>query len=119
VARSLEAFTAEYRKHGHRVLVVAPKFENMPENREFEPDIVHSHHPYLIGGTALRLAIPNKLPLVFTHHTMYEQYTHYVPGDSEALKRFVIQLSTSYANPCSCVFWVPSAFSLNSFSLTT
>jgi len=72
--------------------------------KEFNPDVVHSHHPYLIGGTALRLAIPHKLPLVFTHHTMYEQYTHYVPGNSEALKRFVIQLSTGYANLCNQVF---------------
>jgi len=35
---------------------------------------------------------------------MYEQYTHYVPGDSETLKRFVIQLSTRYANLCNQVF---------------
>jgi glycosyltransferase involved in cell wall biosynthesis len=45
-----------------------------------------------------------ELPLVFTHHTMYEQYTHYVPGDSETLKRFVIKLSTSYSNLCDQVF---------------
>ena len=96
VARSIDALTAEYRKRGHRVLVIAPEFENMPENevdviripaiqhfngsdfsvvlstpgylieaiKEFEPDIVHSHHPYLIGGTALRLAIPHNLPAV-------------------------------------------------------
>ena len=37
VARSVEAFTAEYRKRGHRVLVVAPVFENMPRN---EVDVV-------------------------------------------------------------------------------
>jgi glycosyltransferase involved in cell wall biosynthesis len=38
---------------------------------------------------------------------MYEQYTHYVPGDSETLKRFVADLSTRYANLCNRVF-VPS-----------
>ena len=32
VARSVEAFVAEYRKLGHRVLVVAPEFANMPEH---------------------------------------------------------------------------------------
>ena len=74
----------------------------------FEPDIVHSHHPFLIGSTALRLARQFSLPIVFTHHTMYEQYTHYVPGDSETLKRFVINLSTRYANLCDHVF-APSA----------
>jgi len=136
VARSVEAFTAEYRKRGHRVLVVAPEYENMPENEidviripaiqrfngsdfsvilstpgylteaieKFKPDIVHSHHPFLIGVTAFRMARKYELPLVFTHHTMYEQYTHYVPGDSETLKRFVIKLSTSYSNLCDQVF---------------
>jgi 1,2-diacylglycerol 3-alpha-glucosyltransferase len=41
---------------------------------------------------------------VFTHHTLYEQYTHYVPGDSPTMKRFVIELSTRYANLADQVF---------------
>lgn len=70
----------------------------------FEPDIVHSHHPFLIGSTAARIASTYELPLVFTHHTMYEQYTHYVPGDSVTLKRFAVKLATRYANLCDLVF---------------
>lgn len=70
---------------------------------DFLPDIIHSHHPYLLGDTALRLAAAFKVPIVFTFHTFYEQYTHYVPGDSPALKRFVIALSSGYANLCDCV----------------
>lgn len=73
----------------------------------FEPDIVHSHHPFLIGGTGLRVAHTHHLPLVFTHHTKYEDYTHNVPGDSLVLKRFVKNLATNYANLCDQVF-VPS-----------
>lgn len=72
--------------------------------REFEPDVIHAHHPFLLGATAIRLARAFRVPVVFTHHTMYERYTHYVPGDSPALKRFVIQLSTSFANLCDQVF---------------
>ncbi len=53
----------------------------------FAPDVVHAHHPFLLGNAALRIAYENNLPLVFTHHTLYEQYTHYVPFDSpEALR---------------------------------
>lgn len=136
VTRSVESFTAEYRKRGLRVLVVAPKFENMPEQegdvlrvpaiqnfngsdfsvvlsmpREikaaieaFEPELVHAHHPFLLGDAALRLARARSLPLVFTHHTMYEEYTHYVPGDSRRLRRFAAALSTAYANMCDHVF---------------
>jgi glycosyltransferase involved in cell wall biosynthesis len=136
VARSVEAFTAEYRKRGHRVLIVAPEFPGMPQDEvdvvrinaiqkfnasdfsvalpihpqlgetidDFRPDIVHAQHPFLLGITALRLARHRGLPLVFTHHTLYEQYTHYIPGDSPALKRFAIELATRYANLADQVF---------------
>lgn len=136
VARSVSAFTAEYRRRGHRVLVVAPEFDNQPAGEQdvvrvpaiqrfngsdfaaplpvfsllgdeldsFQPDIVHAHHPYLLGMTAMRIARYRKLPLVFTHHTLYEQYTHYVPADSPAFRRFVIELATRYANLCDQVF---------------
>lgn len=70
----------------------------------FKPDVVHSHHPFLVGGTALRVAHTHDLPLVFTHHTRYEDYTHYMPGDSDLMKRFVKNLATNYANMCDQVF---------------
>jgi glycosyltransferase involved in cell wall biosynthesis len=140
VARSVASFAAEYRRLGHRVLVVAPEYDHAPKEEAdvvripaiqqfngsdfavvlpvsglltealdaFRPDIVHAHHPYLLGMTALRVARYRQLPLVFTHHTLYEHYTHYVPGDSPALRRFVIELGTRYANLCDQVF-APSA----------
>ena len=136
VARSVEAFTEEYRTRGHRVLVVAPEFPDMPQDEvdvvripaiqnfnasdfsvvlpihpqlsetidAFRPDIVHSQHPFLLGMTAVRIARHRGLPLIFTHHTLYERYTHYVPGDSPALKRFAIELATRYANLADQVF---------------
>ncbi len=69
----------------------------------FDPDLIHSHHPFLLGDTAMRAATSRGLPLIFTHHTMYEQYTHYVPGNSPTLRRFVIRLATEYANLCDHV----------------
>ncbi len=130
VARSVESFTREYRRKGHRTLVVAPEFPGMADQEEdllripaiqnfngsdfslvlpvsglltekmsaFKPDIIHSHHPYLLGVTALRIARYRGVPLVFTHHTRYEEYSHYVPGDSPAMKRFIIEAATQYAN---------------------
>jgi len=68
---------------------------------DFAPDIIHSHHPFLLGDAALRTAKYRHLPLFFTHHTLYERYTHYVPLDSPTLKRFVIHLSTEYSNLCT------------------
>lgn len=134
VARSVENFAREYRRRGHRVLVVAPEFEGARDEPgvvrvpavqnfngsdfsvrlpifgtltqtldDFGADLIHSHHPFLLGDTAHRAAALRDLPLVFTHHTLYEQYTHYVPGDSPRLKRFAIDLSTGYANLCDHV----------------
>ncbi|MFT4582548.1 MAG: 1,2-diacylglycerol 3-alpha-glucosyltransferase [Gammaproteobacteria bacterium] len=74
----------------------------------FNADLVHSHHPFLLGMAALRVAHKNDLPLVYTNHTMYERYTHYVPGDSPAMQRFVIELTVRYANMSDHVF-APSA----------
>lgn len=69
----------------------------------FRPDFIHSHHPYLLGDAALREARRRGVPLVFTHHTLYEAYTHYIPLNSRAMKRFVVSLSTAYANLCTHV----------------
>lgn len=74
----------------------------------FHPGIVHSHHPFLLGDLALRIAAVRNVPIVFTHHTRYELYTHYVPGDSDILKRFVIELTSGYCNLCDAVI-APSA----------
>lgn len=70
---------------------------------DLAPDVIHSHHPFLLGDAALRIAAELNVPLVFTHHTMYEQYTHYVPGDSATMKRFVVELAVGYANLCDSV----------------
>ena len=67
---------------------------------DFGPDIIHSHHPFLLGDAALRESWKMQAPILFTHHTLYERYTHYVPLDSPALKRMAIQLATEYCNLC-------------------
>jgi 1,2-diacylglycerol 3-alpha-glucosyltransferase len=74
-----------------------------PVLQEFEPDIVHSHHPYIIGDSALRYGASKNAPVVFTHHTLHEEYTHNMPFDSDALKTFVAELCTQYANLCDAV----------------
>jgi glycosyltransferase involved in cell wall biosynthesis len=71
--------------------------------KRFQPDVIHSHHPFLLGDAALREAWKLHVPIVFTHHTLYERYTHYVPLDSPALKRVAIQLATEYCNLCDQV----------------
>ena len=70
---------------------------------EFEADIIHAHHPFLLGDTALRVAANKNVPIIFTHHTRYEDYVHYMPFDSDALAEIAADLPTRFANLCDGV----------------
>src|SRR5579871_1462111 len=47
--------------------------------QKYKPDIIHIHHPFLLGASALRVARKYTIPCIFTYHTMYEKYAHYIP----------------------------------------
>lgn len=68
----------------------------------FQADIIHAHHPFLLGDTALRVAMHKNVPIVFTHHTRYEDYTHYIPF-SDAMRAVAIQVASHFANLCDGV----------------
>ncbi|MEW6401059.1 MAG: glycosyltransferase [Chloroflexota bacterium] len=51
-------------------------------------DVIHAHHPILLGQTAASKAAEMNLPLVFTFHTKYWEYTHYVPFSQEVIQEF-------------------------------
>lgn len=46
--------------------------------REGDFDVIHVHHPMMMGETARYLSKRYGVPLVFTYHTRYEQYLHYI-----------------------------------------
>ncbi|MDX9992018.1 MAG: glycosyltransferase [Anaerolineales bacterium] len=52
-------------------------------------DVIHTHHPVLLGQAAANKAQELNLPLVFTFHTQYQEYTHYVPFPQEAIQDFL------------------------------
>lgn len=70
---------------------------------DFAPDLVHTHHPFLLGDTALRVAAGHQVPIIFTYHTRYELYGHYVAQDSVWLKRLVLSLAHGYCDLCNHV----------------
>ncbi|MBC2593591.1 glycosyltransferase [Ruficoccus amylovorans] len=74
----------------------------------FAPDIVHSHHPFLMGDSALRIAYQEGRPLIFTHHTRYEDYAHYILEDSDALKALAREIALNYSSLADLVV-APSA----------
>jgi len=52
-------------------------------------DVIHTHHPVLLGQTAAAKARDYNLPLVFTFHTQYQEYTHYIPIPQEQVQEFL------------------------------
>lgn len=70
--------------------------------REGNFDVIHVHHPLLIGWTALYLSRKYDVPLVFTYHTRYEQYLHYIKASF--LQDFVPNYVNYYAGHCDVVF---------------
>jgi len=66
-------------------------------------DIIHVHSPFSLGLLGARYARRYGLPLVFTYHTMYDQYVHYLPFAHGISRRMVLRLSQNFCNRCDLV----------------
>lgn len=71
-------------------------------------DVFHAHHPFLLGSVAGRLARRLGRPIVFTYHTRYEKYAHYVPFRRGVVEAAARRLSTRFAARTDAVL-APSA----------
>ena len=71
--------------------------------RKFKPDLIHSHHPFVLGPVALKMARRMSIPLVYTFHTQYEQYSHYVPLRQDFVKRMTRERIRRFANKADLV----------------
>jgi 1,2-diacylglycerol 3-alpha-glucosyltransferase len=69
-----------------------------------EIDIIHSQHPNLLGTAAAKWAKKKNVPLIFTWHTLYEQYTHFVPIIPDKIAaNYIIKKAVRYANQADYV----------------
>ena len=66
-------------------------------------DVFHAHHPFLLGPAAWRMARRLGRPLVFTYHTRYEKYAHYVPLTRRVVECAAVKLSTRFATRTDAV----------------
>ena len=66
-------------------------------------DIIHVHSPFLLGRMGARAARRYNLPLVFTFHTLYDQYVHYLPVAQQASRRLVQVIGRDFCNRCDLV----------------
>jgi len=67
--------------------------------KKLDIDIIHSQHPNLLGEVALKWAKKKNVPLIFTWHTLYNKYVHYIPLVPKRISsRLAIKIATKYAN---------------------
>ena len=70
---------------------------------EREPDLVHVHSPFIAGNLGRRVARRRGVPLVFTFHTVYEEYVHYVPLPRLLARYLAKRMSRGFAQECDAV----------------
>lgn len=93
----------------HRFIggIVIPNPFDLRIEKEFQRqrfDIIHVHHPMLVGRTAAYLARKYQIPLVFTYHTRYEKYLEcYTKGLLRADRLMPLYLN-SFLRRCSYIF---------------
>lgn len=66
-------------------------------------DLIHSHHPVLLGSVAASFSRKKNIPLVYTFHTQLEEYTHYIPLNQTMVKEMARQTMTNYLSKCDLV----------------
>lgn len=89
VVRIPSLFTFSYKKNRMAVPRQAKRFLS-EYIKKFNPDVVHVHHPFLLGPIVVECAKRLHIPIVFTYHTQYEEYAHYVPlFPSHLVKKYI------------------------------
>ncbi|MCX6811232.1 MAG: glycosyltransferase [Candidatus Berkelbacteria bacterium] len=71
-------------------------------------DIIHTHHPFTMGKYSSEIATANDIPFLFTHHTQYDQYTHYVPLVQPGAAKILYGFLKKFCDKCDVII-APSA----------
>jgi len=66
-------------------------------------DLIHVQHPFIMGRYALTLSRKYRKPLVFTNHTQYGQYSHYIPFLGVMFRGTIENYVVSFINQCDLV----------------
>ncbi|MBI2264638.1 MAG: glycosyltransferase family 4 protein [Armatimonadetes bacterium] len=66
-------------------------------------DVVHVHTPFSLGLLGLWHARKRRIPLVFTYHTMFADYVHYIPLPQDFMRKLAIEISRGFCNQCQAI----------------
>ncbi|MCM1025965.1 MAG: glycosyltransferase [Roseburia sp.] len=74
------------------------------EFRKRRFDVIHVHHPMLVGRTAAWLSRKYGIPLVFTYHTRYEKYVECYTGGLVRAEKLMPLYLKPFFRRCSYIF---------------
>lgn len=74
-----------------------------PAIKKLKPDIIHVHSPFLLGRLGAKHARMLGIPLVFTFHTLYDLYIHYVPFGQNLAREITRRYCRDFCNGCDLV----------------
>lgn len=77
--------------------------------KNIKPDIIHSHHPFLLGISAIKAGQKLNIPVVFTYHSQYEKFAHLVPLPKFLCTNLIRQKIINYCNQVNGII-APSSF---------
>lgn len=78
----------------------------------YKPDIIHVHHPFLLGAVGLKIAKNHSIPVVFTYWTQYEKYTHYIPLPSSITKPITTLLVSDFCTKVDLTIMLSATLSI-------
>ncbi len=83
--------------------IAFPYSLTVPKLSDLKLDIIHAQTPFSMGLLALYLAKKSRVPLVYTHHTFFDGYVHYIPLNRKLLQKLSVLGSRTYCNHCTLV----------------
>lgn len=125
VVKSIESFSKELEKGGHKIHIFCPKDEKTPEEKrihqlkslrfkpypeyriglpsarviknikKINPDLIHLHGPCSVGLSGLSIAKYKKIPTIMTYHTSLEDYVHYI-SNKKIFKKYNKKITKKY-----------------------
>lgn len=83
----------------HYIFPLSQQIKNIAKTM----DIIHVQHPFIMGQRALKISQEFKIPIIFTNHTQYDQYTHYIPFSKSIVLKLIVKYIVKFTSNLNLV----------------
>lgn len=90
-------------KDGFSLPLALPQLATMVAPVVIGAAVVHVHHPLLLGLVGRDIAKRLGKPVIYTYHTMYENYAHLLPTDRQTTASVLVHQAAEFCNSCNAI----------------